>query len=55
MKAWFILFIAALFAWWFIRQEEDPEIWRNVIFALNFAYLFILLCLGVFELCSCVM
>lgn len=52
MKAYVYLFIAIMFAFWIIRKEEDPEIWRNVLFALNFAYLFILICLAVFELCQ---
>lgn len=55
MKAYVYCFIAAAFAYWIIQRQEDPEIWYNVCMAINCVCLFILLCLGVFELCGCVM
>lgn len=55
MKAYVITFVAALFAWWLINQQEEPEIWFNAAAAVACALLFIMLCLGVFELCGCVM
>jgi hypothetical protein len=55
MKAYLITFIAALFAWWIINQQEEPLIWFNAAAAVACACMFILLCLGVMELCGCVM
>ena len=55
MTAYLITFIAGLFAWWIIRQQEEPEIWYNAAMAIGCVCMFILLCLGVFELCGCVM
>lgn len=55
MKAYVITFVAAVFAWWIIRQQDEPELWFNVAAALGCVCGFILLCLGVFELCGCVM
>lgn len=55
MKAYVYTFIAAMFAYWIIRKQEEPEIWFNAAAAIGCVCGFILLCLGVFELCGCVM
>lgn len=55
LTSYVIMFGATVFALWIILQEEEPEIFQNAVAALNCVILFILLCLGVFELCSCVM
>lgn len=54
-SSYVILFAAALFAWWIIRQQEEPLIWFNAAMAIGCVCGFILLCLGVFELCGCAM
>ena len=55
MKAYLYFFLAALFLHWIIEQQEEPEILRNALYALGAMVGFILVCLGVFELCGCVM
>lgn len=55
MKAYVYTFIAAMFAYWIIRKQKEPEIWFNAAAAVACALLFIMLCVGVFELCGCVM
>lgn len=55
MKEYLITFIAAMFAWWIIRQQDEPEVWFNAAAALACACLFILLCIGVMDLCACAM
>jgi len=55
MKACLYAFLAALFLDWIIRQQDEPEIIRNALYALGAVAGFILVCLGVFELCGCVM
>lgn len=55
MKAYVYTFIAAMFAYWIIRKQEEPEIWFNAAMAIGCVCGFILLCLGVFELCGCAM
>ena len=55
LLAYLIMFVATLFFLWIIRKEEEPEIFFNTILAINCVILFIILCLGVFELCACVM
>ncbi len=53
--SYLIMFVATLFFLWIIRKEEEPEIFLNAIAAFNCVILFILLCLGVSELCACAM
>lgn len=55
MKAYVITFIAGLFAWWIIRQQDEPELWFNVLAVLGCVCVLILLYLGVFALCAYVM
>ena len=55
MKAYLYAFLAALFLYWIIDQQEEPEIIFNALYALGAVAGFILVCLGVFELCGCVM
>lgn len=55
MKAYLITLIAAVFAWWIIRQQEDPDIWFNAAAAIGCVCGFVLLCLGVMEVCACAM
>lgn len=55
MKAYVYTFIAVMFAYWIIRKQEEPEIWYNAICALGCAALFVMLVIGVFQLCGCVM
>lgn len=55
MASYVILFIATLFALWILNRTEDPQIFYNAILAINCAILFIILIIGVFELCGCVM
>lgn len=55
MKAYVITFAAALFAHWIIRKQEEPEIWFNAAAAIGCVCGFVLLCLGVMEICGCVM
>ena len=52
MKAYLYAFLAALFLDWIIDQQEEPEIIYNAIYALGAVVVFILVCLGVFELCQ---
>lgn len=55
MTAYLYTFLAAMFLYWIIRQQEEPEIILNALAALGAVCGFILACLGVFELCGCVM
>lgn len=55
ITAYLIMFVASVFVLWIIRQHEEPEIFLNAVAAFNCAILFIILCLGVFELCGCAM
>ena len=55
MKAYLYAFLAAMFLSWIIDQQEEPDILRNALYALGAVAGFILVCLGVFELCGCVM
>lgn len=55
LMPYLIMFVATLFFLWIIRKEEEPEIFFNTILVINCVILFIILFLGVFELCGCVM
>ena len=55
MKAYLYTFLAAAFLTWILDQMDDPQIIYNALYALGAILGFILVCLGVFELCGCVM
>lgn len=55
MKAVLIVIAALGFAWWMYQKEDDPQIGINAAAAVACAGMFILLCLGVMELCGCAM
>lgn len=53
MKAYLYAFLAAMFLSWIIdQQEEEPEILLNAAAAIVCVVGFIIICLGVFELCQ---
>lgn len=52
MSSVIIFACALLFARWIIDETEDPQILYNALVALGAVLGFILLCLGVFELCQ---
>lgn len=55
MNSVIIFACALLFARWIIDETEDPQVWYNAIAAIGCAGLFVMLVLGVFELCGCAM
>ena len=55
MTSIIIFACALLFARWIIDETEDPQVWYNAIAAIGSAGLFVMLVLGVFQLCACAM
>lgn len=55
MNSIIIFACALLFARWIIDETEDPLVWYNAIAAIGCVALFVILVLGVFQLCACVM